>query len=121
MIIVRYLASPLAGIATVLLLFELLTGILPLGFVSFAGLAPVYVVALIGGIAVAAVAPRFEVYIATGTGLLAPALMYWYVLFTYRRDYWDPLSFEVMWTLGVPVAFAIGAFVFLKLRSPVPE
>ena len=121
MTIFRYLASPLAGIATGLLLLELLTGVLPIGVVSITGLGPIYVVALIAGAAVAAVAPRLGVPIATGTGLLAPALMYWYVLFTYRRDYWDPLSFEVMWTLGVPLAFAVGAFALLKLRSRLPE
>jgi hypothetical protein len=113
----RYVISPLAGITIAVALLYLTSDLLPIGDLSLAGIGSGYLVALVGGVAVAAVAPRFGVVIAAGTGLIAPGLIYWSVLVSRSRAYWEPFTLEAAWTIGVPIAFAIGAFGLRWLRS----
>ena len=106
--IFRFAASPIIGAVTFFLLMDSVTGYLPVDFVSFAVLATCYVAAAVGGFATAVVAPRLKLVLATTTGTLFPAAYYFSVLFAnWPRDA-DPLSLDVMWSLGLIPCFSIG-------------
>ena len=106
--VLRFIASPLVGVATFFMLMDTLIGYLPVDFVSVAVLATCYLAAAAGGLATAAVAPRLKVVLATATGVLFPTAYYLSVLLAnWPRDA-DPLSLDVMWSLGLIPCFAIG-------------
>ena len=111
--IIRYVSAPIVGIVAVLLLLELLVGTVPLGTMSFTGLAPIYAVAIVGGAVTALVAPKHKVLVALGTGALFPAIMYYFVLSTYKYAHYDTLMMS--WTFGMPVAFLLGGYVGSRL------
>ena len=106
--IIRFAASPIIGAATFFLLMDSVIGYLPVDFVSVAVLATCYVAAAVSGFATALVAPRLKLFLATATGTMFPAAYYFSLLFAnWPRDA-DPLSLDVMWSLGLIPGFAIG-------------
>ena len=113
----RFIASPLVGVATFFLLMDTLTGYLPVGFVSVAVLATCYLAAAAGGLATAAVAPRLKVVLATATGALFPAAYYLSVLLANWPKDADPLSLNVMWSLGLIPCFSIGGSLGYRLTG----
>ena len=116
--ILRFIASPLVGVATFFLLMDTLTGYLPVDFVSVPVLAMCYLAAAAGGLATAVVAPRLKVVLATATGALFPTAYYLSVLLAnWPRDA-DPLSLDVMWSLGLIPCFSIGGGLGYRLTSP---
>jgi hypothetical protein len=106
--VLRYIASPLVGVATFFLLMDTLTGYLPVDFVSVTVLATCYLAAAAGGFATAAVAPRLKLGLATATGALFPTAYYLSVLLLDWPGGADPLSLDVMWSLGLIPCFSIG-------------
>lgn len=113
--ILRYIASPLVGVAAFFVLMDTLTGYLPVDFVSVAVLATCYLAAAAGGFATAAVAPRLKVVLATATGALFPTAYYLSVLlYNWPRDA-NPLSLDVMWSLGLIPCFFIGGVLGYRL------
>lgn len=106
--ILRFIASPLVGVATFFLLMDTLAGYLPVDFVSVAVLATCYLAAAAGGLATAAVAPRLKLVLATATGALFPTAYYLSVLLANWPKDADPLSLDVMWSLGLIPCFSIG-------------
>jgi hypothetical protein len=116
--IFRFVASPIIGAATFFLLMDSVTGYLPVDFVSSAVLATCYVVAAVGGFAAAVVAPRLKVVLATATGTLFPAAYYFSVLFADWPRNADPLSLDVIWSLGLIPCFAIGGGLGRRLTTP---
>ena len=115
----RYVASPLAGMTVFFLLMDMLTGyVLPVDFISIAVLATCYIVAMIGGVVAAAISPRFKVLMATGTGAIFPVAYFSSVLFANWPENSDPLSFDVLWSLGLPVSFLMGGALGGRLTSP---
>ena len=115
--VLRFIASPLVGVATFFLLMDTLTGYLPVSFVSIAVLVTCYLAAVAGGLATAAVAPRLKVVLATATGALFPTAYYLsVVLANWPRDA-DPLSFDVTWSLGLIPCFSIGGGLGYRLTG----
>lgn len=106
--VLRYIASPLVGVATFFLLMDTLTGYLPVDFVSVTVLATCYLAAVAGGLATAVVAPRLKPGLATATGALFPTAYYLSVLLLDWPKDADPLSLDVMWSLGLIPCFSIG-------------
>lgn len=114
----RYLVSPLAGIAVFLFMMDTLTGyMLPVDFISIAVLATCYALASTGGLVTAAIAPRFKMLLATVTGAIFPVAYFWSVLFANWPENSDPLSLDVLWSLGLPVFFLIGGAVGRRLTK----
>ena len=116
--IFRFVASPLAGIAIFLLLMDTLTGYVPVGFVSVASLITSYIVAAVGGLVSAAVAPSFKVSLATATGALFPAAYFCSVVFADWPKSSDLLSFDVMWSLGLIPFYMTGGVLGRRLTGP---
>lgn len=115
--VLRFIASPLVGVATFFLLMDTLTGYLPVSFVSIAVLVTCYLAAVAGGLATAAVAPRLKVVLATATGALFPTAYYLsVVLANWPRDA-DPLSLDVTWSLGLIPCFSIGGGLGYRLTG----
>lgn len=114
----RFVASPLVGVATFFLFMDLLVGYLPVDFVSVAVLATAYIAASVGGLATSAVAPRLKIGVATATGALFP-VAYYLSLFVadWPKDA-DPLSLDVMWSLGLVPSFSIGGVLGRLLTKP---
>ena len=115
--VLRYIASPLVGVATFFLLMDTLTGYLPVDFVSVIVLATCYLAAAAGGLATAAVAPRSKFILATATGALFPAAYYLSVLLLNWPKDADPLSLDVMWSLGLIPCFSIGGGLGYRLTG----
>ena len=100
-------------------MMDMLTGyVLPVDFISIAVLATCYILAFIGGLVAAAIAPRFKVLLATVTGAIFPVAYFSAVLFANWPENSDPLSFDVMWSLGLPVCFFIGGALGRRLTNP---
>ena len=115
--IVRFAVSPIIGAVTFFLLMDSVTGYLPVDFVSLAVLATCYAAAVLGGFVTAVVAPRLKLVLATATGTAFPAAYYFSVLFAnWPRDA-DPLSLDVMWSLGLIPGFAIGGYLGYRLTG----
>lgn len=115
--VLRYIASPLVGVATFFLLMDALTGYLPVDFVSVTVLATCYLAAAAGGFATAAVAPRLKLGLATATGALFPTAYYLSVLLLDWPKDADPLSLDVMWSLGLIPCFTIGGGLGCRLTG----
>ena len=116
--IFRYLASPLAGIAVFLFMMDTLTGyVLPVDFISITVLATCYALAAFGGLVSAAIAPRFKVLLATVTGAVFPVAYLGSVLFANWPENSDPLSFDVLWSLGLPVFFLVGGSIGKRITK----
>jgi hypothetical protein len=87
----------------------MLVGTIPLGTMSFSGLAPIYLVAAVGGVVAALIAPKYKVLVALGTGALFPAIMYFFAASTYKYAHYDTLLMS--WTLGLPIAYLLGGLI----------
>ena len=113
--ILRFVASPLLGFATFFLLMDTFAGYLPVDFVSIEVLATCYIAAVIGGVITSAVAPRSKLILATATGAVLPAAYFWSVLFANWPKDADPLSLDVLWSLGLVPCFFIGGALGRRL------
>ena len=111
---IRYVSAPIASIISVLLLLELIVGTIPLGTLSFSGLAPIYLVAIVGGAVAALIAPKHKVLVALGTGALFPAIMYFFAASTYKYAHYDTLMMS--WTLGLPIAYLLGGLIGSRVK-----
>lgn len=108
----------MVSILVVLLLLDTLVGTIPLGTLSFSGLAPIYVVAVIGGLVAALIAPTYRVIVAFATGTLFPAIMFFLAASTYKYAHYDTLLMS--WTLGLPIAYFLGGLLgerIVRFRS----
>lgn len=98
-----------------MLLFELAPVTIPLGTMSVSGLAPIFVVAAIGGIVAAMIAPQHKLLIAIGTGALYPGVAYGLILFTVKYAHYDP--FMTSWTLGMPISYLVGGLIGRRVHA----
>jgi len=99
-------------------MMDTLTGyMLPVDFISIAVLATSYALASTGGLVAAAIAPRFKMLLATVTGAIFPVAYFWSVLVANWPENSDPLSLDVLWSLGLPVFFLIGGAVGRRLTK----
>ena len=99
------------------LLMDTLVGYLPVDLDSVAVLATCYLAAAAGGLATAAVAPRFKFVLATVTGALFPMAYYLSILLANWPKDADPVSLDVMWSLGLIPCFSIGGGMGYLLTS----
>ncbi len=113
--VLRLICAPIASILVAVFLLEHLPRQISIGTLSFSGIAPIFIVAGIGGLVVSLIAPRYKLTMAFGTGALFPALAYFLMASTNKYAHYDAL--EVSWTLGLPIAYLLGGLIGYRLLA----